>query len=157
MKVLTLTQPWATLVATGHKLIETRSWYTKYRGQLAIHAAKGFPEWARGMCYGKPFQSALGDYDFDPVTLPVGMIIATCELVDVVQMNELHVFPACQGYGCKRQYWKLDEKERAFGDYQVGRYMWLLANVKKLNKPITAKGALGLWNFDMPTSEEILA
>lgn len=41
MKAITLTQPWATLVAIGAKRIETRSWATRYRGPLAIHAAKG--------------------------------------------------------------------------------------------------------------------
>jgi hypothetical protein len=40
MKALTLIQPWATLVALGEKQIETRSWDTKYRGPLAIHAGK---------------------------------------------------------------------------------------------------------------------
>ena len=39
VKVLTLTQPWATLVAIGAKKIETRSWSASYRGPLAIHAA----------------------------------------------------------------------------------------------------------------------
>ncbi len=43
---LTLTKPWATLVALGHKRIETRSWSTVYRGPIAIHAAKGLPRWA---------------------------------------------------------------------------------------------------------------
>ena len=43
MKALTLTPPWATLVALGHKRVETRSWRTQSRGPLAIHAAKGFP------------------------------------------------------------------------------------------------------------------
>lgn len=38
MKALTLHQPWATLVALGIKTVETRSWYTPYRGPLAIHA-----------------------------------------------------------------------------------------------------------------------
>lgn len=41
MKAVTLTQPWATLVAIGAKQIETRSWPTNYRGPLAIHAGKG--------------------------------------------------------------------------------------------------------------------
>lgn len=40
MKALSLTQPWASLVAVGAKRIETRSWRTSYRGPLAIHAAK---------------------------------------------------------------------------------------------------------------------
>lgn len=40
MKAITLHQPWATLVSLGVKTIETRSWTTRYRGPLAIHAAK---------------------------------------------------------------------------------------------------------------------
>lgn len=43
MKVLTLHQPYATAIALGHKRYETRSWWTSYRGPLAIHAAKGLP------------------------------------------------------------------------------------------------------------------
>lgn len=40
MKAISLWQPWATLIATGAKQIETRSWATSYRGPIAIHAAK---------------------------------------------------------------------------------------------------------------------
>lgn len=40
MKAISLWQPWASLVAVGAKKIETRSWATKYRGSLAIHATK---------------------------------------------------------------------------------------------------------------------
>ena len=43
MKVLTLTQPWASLVACGAKRIETRPWRTRYRGPVAIHAAQAMP------------------------------------------------------------------------------------------------------------------
>ena len=38
-KVLSLIQPWASLAVLGHKKIETRSWNTKYRGELFIHAS----------------------------------------------------------------------------------------------------------------------
>ena len=38
MKVLTLKQPWATLVAEGIKEYEFRSWKTNYIGKLLIHA-----------------------------------------------------------------------------------------------------------------------
>jgi hypothetical protein len=37
MKVLTILEPWASLIVCGAK-IETRSWATKYRGSIAIHA-----------------------------------------------------------------------------------------------------------------------
>ena len=38
MKALTIQQPWASLITMGVKIIETRSWSSKYRGPLAIHA-----------------------------------------------------------------------------------------------------------------------
>ena len=41
MKVLTLRQPWATLVAEGIKQYEFRSWKTNYRGKVLIHAGAG--------------------------------------------------------------------------------------------------------------------
>lgn len=40
MKVISIIQPWATLIALGEKKFETRSWKTKYHGELAIHAIK---------------------------------------------------------------------------------------------------------------------
>ena len=41
MKVITIKQPWATLIAEGYKEYEFRTWNTKYRGELLIHAGKG--------------------------------------------------------------------------------------------------------------------
>lgn len=42
MRMLTIQQPWAGLIATGIKTIELRSWSTIYRGALAIHAGRAF-------------------------------------------------------------------------------------------------------------------
>lgn len=41
MKALSIRQPWAWLIVNGHKDIENRSWPTRYRGPVLIHAAKG--------------------------------------------------------------------------------------------------------------------
>lgn len=41
MKALSIRQPWAWLVAHGHKDIENRTWQTKFRGRVLIHASKG--------------------------------------------------------------------------------------------------------------------
>ncbi|HDR9153839.1 TPA: ASCH domain-containing protein [Burkholderia vietnamiensis] len=41
MKALSIRQPWAWLIAAGHKDIENRTWRTSYRGQLLIHASQG--------------------------------------------------------------------------------------------------------------------
>lgn len=41
MKALSIRQPWAWLIAAGHKDIENRTWRTSYRGPLLIHASQG--------------------------------------------------------------------------------------------------------------------
>ena len=85
MKALTLTQPWATLVAVGENSIETRSWGTRYRGPLSIHSAKGFPRDARELCRTSPYREALRSHGYaDALSLPLGAVIAVAELVDVM-------------------------------------------------------------------------
>lgn len=41
MKAISIRQPWAWLIVNGFKDIENRTWYTRYRGPVLIHAAKG--------------------------------------------------------------------------------------------------------------------
>lgn len=41
MKVITLKQPWSTLVAEGYKKYEFRTWKTNYLGKILINAGKG--------------------------------------------------------------------------------------------------------------------
>jgi hypothetical protein len=43
MKCLSVKQPWANLIASGRKTIETRTWPTGYRGDLLIVASKSPP------------------------------------------------------------------------------------------------------------------
>jgi hypothetical protein len=166
MKVLTLTQPWATLVAIGAKRIETRSWSTNYRGPLAIHAAKGFPKWAQEICFTEPFATTLRNAGFlhtkphsrygkfwkETIDLPRAAIVATCDLVTSLPVER---FRECMAKDVEVRskndpnfYW-ISHEESAFGDYFYGRRGWILANVKMLETPIPAKGALGLWSFDL--------
>jgi len=136
MKALTLTQPWATLVAIGAKRIETRSWKTSYRGPLAIHAAKEFPKEARKfttqpVCYESMRRIARMEMRANGWrAYPLGCIIATCRLTNVLPVVSLE---------------PLSELERAFGDYSPGRFAWILQDVKPLPQPVPMKGALGLW------------
>ena len=144
MRAITLTQPWATLVAIGAKKIETRSWSTSYRGPLAIHAAKGFPKPARNLCYASPFRDYLRD-----IITPIGAVIATCELVAVMRVENLTATHpnAWVGPSGRHYSFELDLDEQAFGDYTHGRYAWLLADVKQI-EPVPAKGALSLWEWN---------
>jgi hypothetical protein len=40
MKAISLTQPWASMIASSQKTIETRTWSTNYRGDLLICSSK---------------------------------------------------------------------------------------------------------------------
>jgi hypothetical protein len=40
LPALTIRQPWAALIMSGHKPVENRNWRTGYRGEIAIHAGK---------------------------------------------------------------------------------------------------------------------
>jgi hypothetical protein len=136
MKTLTLTQPWATLVAIGAKRIETRSWSTSYRGPLAIHAAKGFPKWAREFSLDPECYDCVRT-NREPLVYPLGCVIATCRLMDCLEIEEVNQH-------------RLTTQELAFGDYSPGRFAWLLEDIHPLPEPITAKGALGLWEWTPP-------
>lgn len=152
MKALTLTQPWATLVAIGAKRIETRSWRTSFRGQVAIHAAKRFPGSAKDLCTSRLFCRILGWPECpDSLTqqwlddnarlireLPTGCVIATAMVVNCIETELI-----------RRYVQPFTEQEEAFGDYTPGRFGFLLENVIQFAAPVPAKGALGLWDWDL--------
>lgn len=125
LRGLTLTQPWASLVALGHKQVETRSWSTKYRGLVAIHAAKGMPRAAQEFA---STERALGRL---PSSIPVAAIVAVAR-IDTVVLTEEAV-------------WEVSGLERYLGNYEFGRYAWMLRDVRALPDPIPCRGALSLW------------
>lgn len=146
MKVLTLTQPWATLVAIGAKTIETRSWRNRYRGPLLIHAAKGMPRLALETCFEHPFAEALKAAGIEtPADLPRGAIVAHARLIHIAPTTEVE--PALLAAG--------RHDELAFGDYSPGRWAWRLAGVTPMPIPVPAKGSLGLWEIDMQAVEDV--
>lgn len=129
MKALSLWQPWASLVVSGTKSIETRSWSTKYRGPLLIHAAKR--------------KMTDADYEvmsplvrlFNPETdFPLGAIVGKVELLD------------CRRTEALRDHITYEEKR--LGNYDDGRYGWILGGAK-LWEPVYYKGAQGLFSADV--------
>ncbi len=48
MKALTICQPYAELIMRGVKRVENRTWATRYKGALLIHAGKS-REWYQGL------------------------------------------------------------------------------------------------------------
>jgi activating signal cointegrator 1 len=153
MKGLTLTQPWAMMVALGAKHIETRSWGVTYRGPLAIHAAKGLDRigGVGGLlefCRREPFRTVLlRHFGKDgPVTLakalPFGAIVAVANLHRVGEIGRR----ADGAVIVRGRALPVEGDELAFGDYTPGRRGWVLTNVGALKVPVPCKGARGLWD-----------
>lgn len=134
MKAISLWQPWASAVALGHKKNETRGWATKYRGELAIHAAKRFGR-DEGIFLGELIAAGIKL----PTALPLGCIVAVVRLVDVHPAEA--VLPT------------IGAAERMLGNYAPGRFAWLFADIKPLPEPVPFKGAQGF--FHVP--DELLA
>lgn len=141
MKTLTIYQPWASLVAIGAKKIETRSWATKYRGLLAIHAGQKWTPQLQAISKKDIFFNVFwpeynGKYVSEQLRkLPLGVVLATCRLVDCILITPEFVAT-------------LSEQEVAFGDYSPGRYAWILEDPKPLPQPVPAKGGRRLWNWE---------
>ena len=132
MKVLSLTEPCATLIKEKKKLIETRSWKTSYRGELYIHASStNIPkEWRED----KEFMGLVKDKP-----LNFGNIICKCNLVDCIYMTKEYV----------ENMKKNNHQEFICGKYEEGRYAWILEDIKTLDNPIKAKGHLSIWSYEV--------
>lgn len=165
MKVLTLTQPWATLIAAGHKRLETREWRTSYTGPIAIHAAKGWKAEDRELLREEPFRSALIDAGDRGLLLPSGepprgAIVAIAYLSGCYRTPDpeddlrIHTPPLHNPGGVLVL--PPPEPERSFGNYGPRRWVWALGKVRAI-QPIPMRGSLGLWTWDgTPAPKPIL-
>ncbi len=79
MKALSIRQPWAELIASGRKTIETRTWTTRYRGAILI-------------CAGQSYM-VKGCFDHlgrNPLDSELGVAVAIAELYGVATMAAEH-------------------------------------------------------------------
>lgn len=127
MKVLTIKQPWATLIMQGDKRFEFRSWQTKYRGELLIHAGKGID---------KEAVKRLANYL--PQELPKSKILGKVTLVDCIKITPEF----------KEELLKENSDIYTKSSFQEN-YGWQLEDVHVFNEPITAKGHLSLWVYNL--------
>ncbi len=128
MKVLSVAQPYATLLVLGAKRLETRPWQTAHRGPLAVHAA-------RALCRQEPFRSLLragGVADWSD--LPRGAVVGAVELTGCVRVEDLP---------------PPEEPEASLGDFAPGRWVWHVRRALRLPQPLPARGRLGLFDADL--------
>ena len=124
MKVLTLRQPWATLVAEGIKKYEFRTWKTNYRGKILIHAGAGVD---------KKEMAKFKDLN---LSYPSKKILAEVELEDCLLLDD------------KLNESIISENNIAYGSKHRTGYAWKLSNVKKIKSDKVINGKLGLWNIE---------
>jgi len=128
MKVITVKQPFATLIAEGLKEYEFRTWRTKFRGDILIHAGKGIDK------------KAMERYKHLNLEYPSGKIIAKATITDCVYVDD----------NLKEQ---LQEKDPLvyYGilqkDSDWDGYGFKLENIKKI-EPIEINGKLSLWDYE---------
>ena len=156
MKVISLLQPWASLCfiinpATGkpYKKIETRSFNTKHRGELLIHASNNNKH-AIALAMQEPFYSAIGGLRA-AYALPTGKIIGKVTITDTKRTSD-----KVENYIASEWVNQLSDKELAFGDFSPNRYGWLLEDAKSFDEPIPCKGALSLWDLPKELEVEVL-
>jgi hypothetical protein len=176
VKAITLYQPWAFLVAWGFKTLETRSWGTPYKGELAIHAAAGKPRWD---LFVDPKNEELARETVGACTLRAGSVLAVAHLDGVLEidgftsmhMEESHTgleipdkrvvqqTSSLLGYAWKQGKTRPRgaialgdgtsrsvRNEFAFGDLSMGRWAWQLSRVVVMHSDIPCRGRQALWN-----------
>lgn len=128
MKALTIKEPYASFITKQIKTIETRSWKTNYRGEIYIHAGKSKVH----------FKSKEVETIAKNLSFHYGKILCKCELVDCVYMTEEFIEYVKKNF----------PMDYILGEYEVGRYAWILKVKEELKEPICMNGKLGIWNYE---------
>ena len=128
MKVITVKQPFATLIAEGLKEYEFRTWRTKFIVDILIHAGKGVDK------------KAMKRYEHLNLEYPSGKIIAKATITDCVYVDD-NLKETLQEKDPLVYYGILQK------DSDWDGYGFKLENIKKIT-PVEINGKLSLWDYD---------
>lgn len=127
MKVITIKQPYASLIANGLKEYEFRTWKTKYRGDILIHSGKNIDI------------EAMKKFAHLDLEYPIGCIIAKAKITDCIPVDD-----------DVRKMLKLKKSlvyENIINKNEWVGYGFKLENIEKIN-PIKINGKLSLWDYE---------
>lgn len=127
IRALTIRQPWAACVASGQKLTENRTWPTKYRGLLAIHAAQSVDTGALQI-------SASREHIWRALAVDPALALRRSAVIAVAQLVDCHLE---DHQGCCAPW----------GETGPKIWHWQLADVRALPRPVSCKGRLSLWHL----------
>lgn len=140
MKAISLWEPWASAMALGLKENETRSWWTGWRGDVVICAAK------RKMTREDEETFRLlvtPNADYEP---QYGKALCVVRIFDCLPSAAFHSEAAPFQIGLT---------EAALGNYEVGRWVWGTVDLRRLRNPVPIVGRQGLWNLEPTIAEQI--
>jgi hypothetical protein len=134
MKALSLWQPWASMIQYGYKKVETRSWYTAYRGNLLICSAKKKSRDLEAYFNNSllPAIPLLLEYE----CLPLGEALVICRLDNCFEISKDNI--SLQS-----------ELELKMGNWEPGRFAWQFSNIRPLAEPFNVVGKQGLFEVDI--------
>ncbi len=121
MKCLSIQQPWADTILRHGKDVENRSWATRHRGLIVVHA-------------GKQVDRAAFDYIKEVYGIHLSRTLQTGALLGTVEIVE-----------CRLGF--IDDPRRSRW-HEVGQYGLYLRRPQCFRRPIPMRGQLGL--FDLP-------
>lgn len=140
MKAITLYQPWASLWLSTRKVHETRSWATKYRGPLAVHAGKREPRTFhfsgrdKGQAPWTLYELCCIEFGHKWMSaLPLGGVLGVVELIDCRTTTERR---------------PTDHEDFLCGNWEPRRFAWQRGAFRILPQPIPYRGHQGF--FDVP-------
>lgn len=140
LPVISMWQPWASLVFENVKKHETRGRQPPLKyvgGYIGLHATATFPAL-------KHISEELHELCMDVFgcnynhSLPRGVILGTAVLSGGIPTDT--AVPA-------------SDEDRIAGDWSPGRFAWPLSDICKLASPLAAKGKQGWWKHNLRASD----
>jgi hypothetical protein len=140
-RAITLTQPWAGLVATGIKTIENRPWklpQSMLGKRFAIHASREIDLAVIDKLL------AMGHKE-QPIWRITGAIIGVGRVIGCVSSEIELVIEIGKGTASPEQM-----------QFWMGPHAFLLADQRAIGRPVECKGALGFWGLSESLRDQIV-
>ena len=131
MKVITLKQSWATLVAENIKKYEFRTWKYNFRGEILIHAGAGIDK------------EAMEKVSYLNLEYPSKKNLAKVVIEDCIKLNEKINKEICS------------KNPLVYGNKNREGYAWKIGKVTKLEIPETILGKQGIWNYNFEDQKNL--
>lgn len=131
LPVLSIRQPWASYVASGLKSVELRSWPTRYRGWLWIHAGKQVDAEAFELLDLHADEFLLGG------------------LVGIARLD------SCELIASPAEWYALRNEHRSPGEFHSGIFAWRFSDAIGLPVSLPVRGQTLLFHLDTATRQQV--